>query len=150
MKKFAFLLLLGIISSSISIVEAKAQGVVVTEICLPSSSGCVPVNANTPFPITTNNPAAVPTTNASQTIAIGNTFQQALGINTQRRSLTIINNNTNGHNCFVYIGGGAASVSNSILLTPSAQYFRNSGYIPQDPIQVTCTGASDTVYVDYE
>lgn len=121
-----------------------------TQICLPTSAGCVPVNNNTPFPISTNVPAAVPTVNSSQIIAVGNTFQQALGTNTSRKALTVINNNTNGHNCYLYIGGGVASTANSIILPPNAQYFRNSGYIPQDVIQVTCSGTADTIYVDYE
>jgi len=146
MKNFIFLLFLFLIS-----LGASAQGIQITEICLPSSTGCVPVNNNTPFPISTNVPAAVPTINASQVIAVGGTFQVALPINPLRKSLTVINNNTNNHTCYLFIGGaGIASTANSIVLPPNAQYFRNSGYIPQDVIQVTCSNSADTLYVDYE
>jgi hypothetical protein len=144
MKKY--LLLLGLLFFG----SAGHAQVNQTQICLPTSSGCIPVNNSTPFPISTNVPAAVQTTNASQIIATGGTFQQALAANPSRKALTVINNNTNGHNCYLYIGGGPANTSNSILLPPNGQYFRNSGYIPQDVIQVTCSGAADTVYVDYE
>lgn len=144
MKSLFFLIGLLLLGSA-----SQAQ-VNITQICLPTSSGCIPVNNNTPFPISTNVPAAVPTINASQLITTGNIFQQALGTNTSRKALTIINNNTNSHTCYLFIGGSVASLANSIPLPPFSQYFRNTGYIPQDVIQVTCSGTADTLYVDYE
>jgi hypothetical protein len=92
------------------------------------------------------------TTNGSVTIATGNTFQtavSALGVSpAQRRSLTIQNNNTNGDNCWVFIGGGAATKATSILLGQGGSYQRYYPYVPSDAIQATCVTTSDTLYVD--
>lgn len=93
------------------------------------------------------------TTNGSITIATGNTFQQALAAvgspPATRRSLTIVNNNTNGDNCWVFIGAtGSATKATSILLTPGGSYTRYYPYVPSDNIAATCTTTSDTLYVD--
>lgn len=93
------------------------------------------------------------TTNGSITIAAGNTFQQALAVLGSppaiRRSLTIENNNTNGDNCWVFIGATAsATKALSILLAPGGSYTRYYPYVPSDNIAATCTTTSDTLYVD--
>ena len=92
-----------------------------------------------------------PTTNASITIATGNTFQQALAVLGSppaiRRSLTIENNNTTD-SCWVFIGSGAATKALSILLLPGGSYTRYFPYVPSDNIAATCTTTSDTLYVD--
>jgi hypothetical protein len=93
------------------------------------------------------------TTNGSISITTGNTFQQALaalGVSpANRRSLTIENNNTNGDNCWVFIGPTAsATKGTSILLTPGGSYTRYFPYVPSDNIAATCVTTSDTLYVD--
>lgn len=93
------------------------------------------------------------TTNSAATITAGNTFQQvlaALGVSPAiRRSLTIENNNTNGDNCWVFIGATAsATKGTSILLTPGGSYTRYYPYVPSDNIAATCATTSDTLYVD--
>jgi hypothetical protein len=93
------------------------------------------------------------TTNGSITITAGNTFQSALaalGVSPAiRRSLTIENNNTNGDNCWVFVGATAsATKATSILLTPGGSYTRYYPYVPSDNIAATCTTTSDTLYVD--
>lgn len=55
-------------------------------------------------------PAA--TTNGAVTITTGGTFQtvlSALSSSGSRHSLTIQNNNTNGDNCWIYVGSGTAT-----------------------------------------
>lgn len=96
-------------------------------------------------------PAA--TVNGSVAIAAGNTFQSALAAlgspPALRRSLTIQNNNTNGDNCWLFIGATAsATKALSILLGPGGSYQRYAPYIPSDNLAVTCTTTADTVYVD--
>jgi hypothetical protein len=123
-------------------------------------------------------PLDLPTTNGSQTITSGNTYQQLLaalgfGVDSQRKSLTIQNNNTNGDNCYLAIGAvplaGAAQIvagtttasSNitvggatvtaqqaSILLQPGGSYTRYLPNIPSDAIFATCATSGDSVYVD--
>jgi hypothetical protein len=93
------------------------------------------------------------TTNGSVTITAGNTFQSVLSAlgapPTPRRSLTIENNNTNGDNCWVFIGATAsATKGTSILLQPGGSYTRYYPYVPSDNIAATCTTTSDTLYVD--
>lgn len=94
------------------------------------------------------------TTNGSVTIAAGNTFQQVLAAlgalpAVPRHSLTIQNNNTNGDNCWLFIGPtGSATKATSILLGQGGSYQRYSPYIPSDNIAATCTTTSDTLYVD--
>lgn len=106
-------------------------------------------------PARAQTPAA--TTNGSITIATGNTFQQVLAaltfsstaVTTARHSLTIENNNTNGDNCWLFIGPTAsATKATSILLGQGGSYQRYSPYIPSDNIAATCTNTSDTLYVD--
>lgn len=92
------------------------------------------------------------TTNGSVTITTGNTFQTvlaALGAPPAiRRSLTIENNNTNGDNCWVFVGSGSATEGTAILLTKGGSYQRYYPYVPSDAIQATCATTSDTLYVD--
>jgi len=91
------------------------------------------------------------TVNGSVTIATGNTFQQVLAAATaatRRNSLTIQNNNTNGDNCWLFIGSGAATKATSILLGQGGSYQRYAPYIPSDVIQATCLTTSDSLYVD--
>lgn len=96
-------------------------------------------------------PAA--TVNGSITITAGNTFQQVLAVigapPTPRRSITIQNNNTNGDNCWVFIGATAtATKATSMLLGPGGSYQRYFPYLPSDNIAATCATTSDTLYVD--
>jgi hypothetical protein len=95
-----------------------------------------------------------PTTNSSAVIAAGNTFQQILAAvtnNNQRRSLTIQNDNTNGDNCWLFIGAtGSATKGTSMLLGPGGSYQRYSPYVPADNIAATCTNTSDTLYADFQ
>lgn len=88
------------------------------------------------------------TLNGSSTIATGNTFQTILTANSRRRSLTIQNNNTNGDNCWLFIGSGNATKATSILLGQGGSYQRYYPYIPADAIQLTCTTTSDSYYLD--
>lgn len=91
------------------------------------------------------------TVNGSVTITAGNTFQTAVAALTPpalRRSLTIQNNNTNGDNCWVFVGGGSATKGTAILLNQGGSYTRYYPYVPSDAIQATCTTTSDTLYVD--
>jgi hypothetical protein len=96
--------------------------------------------------------APAPTTNASVSIAAGNTFQTVLAAvaaypAAPRRSITIENNNTSD-NCWVYVGSGVATKGTAILLQPGGSYTRYSPFIPSDAIQATCAITSDTLYVD--
>ena len=91
------------------------------------------------------------TTNGSVTITAANTFQTVLSAvtnNNQRRSLTIQNNNTNGDNCWIFVGSGAATKATSIILGQGGSYQRYSPYVPSDAIQATCATTSDSLYVD--
>lgn len=93
---------------------------------------------------------AAPTTNGSVAIAAGNTFQTVLAAVTgftQRRSLTIQNNNGTD-SCWVYVGAAAATKATSILLLPGGSYTRYYPYLPSDAIQATCTNTANTLYVD--
>jgi hypothetical protein len=95
-----------------------------------------------------------PTINGSVTITTGNTYQNILSAVAAppaiRRSLTIQNNNTNGDNCWLFIGSGSATKATSILLSPGGSYQRYYPYVPSDVIQATCASNSDTMYADYQ
>lgn len=93
-------------------------------------------------------PGSQPTTNVTIVIAAGNTFQTILAASTSRLNMTIQNNNTNGDNCWLFIGAGSATKATSILLGQGGSYQRYFPYIPSDAIQATCTTTSDTLYVD--
>lgn len=96
------------------------------------------------------------TVNGSVTITAGNTFQTVLtsnlGTNTQRQSLTIQNNNTNTDGCWITFGKGitqaTATKAASIVLAVGQAYTRYWPYVPSDEIEATCTGTSDTLYID--
>ncbi len=93
------------------------------------------------------------TKNAAVTIALGNTFQSVFSAvtsgTTTTHSITIQNNNTNGDNCWLFIGENAsATKGTSILLGPGGSYQRYFPYLPSDNISATCTTTSDTMYVD--
>lgn len=93
---------------------------------------------------------AAPTVNGSVVIATGNTFQTVLAAITgftQRRSLTIQNNNATD-SCWVFIGSGTATKGTSILLLAGGSYTRYYPYLPSDAIQATCATSSDTLYLD--
>ena len=87
------------------------------------------------------------TTNSSSTITLGNTFQ-TISAAQPRFTITIQNNNTNGDNCWLFIGGGSATKGTSILLAPGGSYQRYYPYVPSDAIQMTCATTSDTFYLD--
>ena len=90
------------------------------------------------------------TTNSSVAIATGNTFQTVLTAvtsNSQRRSLTIQNNNASD-SCWLFIGAGSATKGTAILLASGQAYTRYSPYIPTDAIQATCATTADTLYID--
>jgi hypothetical protein len=103
-----------------------------------------------------NNPVIdAPTNNGSVTITSGNAFQTILsavtlvgGLPGPRHSLTIQNNNTNGDNCWLFVGTAVASAGRSILLAQGASYTRYFPYVPSDALQGTCATTSDTLYVD--
>jgi hypothetical protein len=91
------------------------------------------------------------TTNASAVITTGGTFQTvlpAVTLTSQRRSLTINNNNATDA-CWVFLGSGTAAKGTSIMLLAGATYARYYPYIPNDAIQATCTTSADTLYVDF-
>jgi hypothetical protein len=93
-------------------------------------------------------PLNLATTNASTTIATGNTFQQVLAALSNRQSLTIENNNASD-SCWVFVGPSAsATKATSILLLSGGSYTRYYPYVPSDAIQATCATTSDTLYVD--
>lgn len=94
----------------------------------------------------------VATLNSSVTVTTGNTFQQALASNVantvRRQSLEIQNNNTNTDSCWVFLGTTAnATKAASIILAVGQAYTRYYPYVPDDAVQVTCAGNSDTVYI---
>jgi curli biogenesis system outer membrane secretion channel CsgG len=95
------------------------------------------------------------TKNGSVTIATGGTFQTVLPAvtsNSQRRSLTIQNNQTTTDNCWIQFGVGVtsanATAAKSILLQPGQSFVRYYPYVPSDEIEATCASTSDTLYVD--
>lgn len=94
-------------------------------------------------------PLLYPTVNGSVTIATGSTFQSVLASSSNRQSITIQNNNTNGDNCWLFIGANAsATKATSILLGQGGSYQRYYPFLPSDNISATCTTTSDTLYVD--
>jgi hypothetical protein len=108
-------------------------------------------------------PAA--TTNGSQAIAVGNTYQSILAAGT-RRALTIQNNNTGSDDCWIEVSGlvtvGATTATSvtppgqsaitavkaSIRIVPGGQYARYYPYVPSGPIVGTCATTGDSIYVD--
>ena len=88
------------------------------------------------------------TVNSSATITSGNTFQTVLAALSNRQSLTIQNNNTNGDNCWIFVGSTSATTGTSILLAPGGGYQRYYPYVPSDAIQATCATTNDTLYID--
>jgi hypothetical protein len=93
------------------------------------------------------------TLNVSAVITTGGTFQtiltSILGTTTQRKALTIENNNTTD-NCYLFIGAGSAAAGTSILLLPGGSYTRYWPYVPSDVFQATCANNSDTLYIDVQ
>jgi hypothetical protein len=105
------------------------------------------------------------TTNGSQAIATGNTYQLLLAAGT-RRGLTIENNNTGSDDCWIEVSGLVAvgattatsvtppglsaitAVKASIRLSPGGQWSRYFPYIPSGAIVGTCTITGDSIYVD--
>jgi hypothetical protein len=97
----------------------------------------------------------VPQTGAGDvvTISAGNKFQQIVPTNntgTDRRTLTIQNNASNGDNCWVYVGSDRPSKDGSIVLAPGKSYDRYWPFVPSDAIQATCASSSDNLYVQYK
>ena len=93
------------------------------------------------------------TLNVSVVITTGGAFQtiltSILGTTTQRKALTIENNNATD-NCNLFIGAGSASAGVSILLLPGGSYTRYWPYVPSDTFQATCASNSDTLYIDVQ
>lgn len=98
------------------------------------------------------------TTNSSVVITTGNTFQTVLAAvtaNSQRKSLTIQNNNASDA-CWITFGKigstvitfGNAAKATSIQLAAGQAYTRYYPYIPNDEIEATCATSSDTLYID--
>ena len=92
-------------------------------------------------------PAPLASVNGSVAITLGATCQTVLAA-AGHKSLTIENNNTNGDNCWVFLGSGSATKATAILLLPGGSYTRYYPYVPSDAIQATCTTTADTLYVD--
>jgi hypothetical protein len=105
-------------------------------------------NSNTGFSTTQPCPGNKTTNNNSVVITTGNTFQQVLAANSNRASITIENNNSNGDACWVTVDGGSPTKSIAILLTEGGSYQRYFPYVPSGAIQATCASNSDTLYVD--
>ncbi|HEY2532446.1 MAG TPA: hypothetical protein VGJ20_31700, partial [Xanthobacteraceae bacterium] len=59
---------------------------------------------------------ARPITHAVIAITVGTVFQQVLPPSSKLEGLTIENNNTNGDNCWLFIGSGNATTAGSSLL----------------------------------
>jgi hypothetical protein len=90
-------------------------------------------------------------TNKAVTIGTGNKFQQVLASSgTELRMLCIINNNTNGDGCWIFVGSGGASKEDSYELPPGEQYLRYPPFISSDVIQATCASSSDTLDLEYQ
>jgi len=87
-------------------------------------------------------------------IVTGNKFQQILPENTagnDRRALTIINNNTNGDSCWVFVGtGGASKEKSDKALAPGDKFVKYWPFVPSDEIQATCASSSDTLSIEYQ
>ena len=87
-------------------------------------------------------------------IVTGNKFQQILPENTagnDRRALTIINNNTNGDSCWVFVGtGGASKEKSDKVLAPGDKFVKYWPFVPSDEIQATCASSSDTLSIEYQ
>ena len=119
---------------------AFAQGTPVVPQCLTGNA-----NPNAWGPC----PGNLPTINRAVVIGTGATFQTVVAATVVgRQSLTIENNNTNGDNCYVYIGASGQTAAKSILLIKGGSYSRYFPYVPNDAIQATCDTTSDTLYVD--
>jgi hypothetical protein len=90
----------------------------------------------------------------SVSIVAGNKFQQILpedSTGKARRVLVIDNNNTNGDNCWVFVGGSRASKEKSDkVLAPGDEYVKYWPFVPSDEIQATCASSSDTLSVEYQ
>jgi hypothetical protein len=90
-------------------------------------------------------------TNKVVTIDTANKFQQVLALTgTKLRMVRIINNNTNGDSCWVFVGRGGASKEGSYEVPPGKEYLRYPPFVPSDAIQATCTSSSDTLDVEYQ
>jgi hypothetical protein len=89
-------------------------------------------------------------TDSVVTISTANKFQQILASSgTARRMLRISNNNTNGHSCWVFVGGGQASKEGCYEVPPGKAYLRYPPFVPSDAIQATCASSKDTLDVEY-
>jgi hypothetical protein len=92
-------------------------------------------------------PSGAPTINSSAVIGTGATFQVALASGATRKSLQVANNNTNGDNCWMFLGSGTATSGVSILLTPGGSASWLGLTPPTDEVQVTCATTGDVLYV---
>jgi hypothetical protein len=88
------------------------------------------------------------------TIVTGNKFQEILPENNtgkDRRALVIDNKNTNGDNCWVFVGTGRATKEKSDkVLAPGDEYVEFWPFVPSDEIQATCASSSDTLDVEFQ
>jgi hypothetical protein len=85
------------------------------------------------------------------TIATGNTFQQVIGFNgtaTERQSLMIKNDNSNGDSCWVFFGGDKASKEKGVMVASGDSYIRYWPFVSSEAIQATCASTSDALYVE--
>lgn len=107
-----------------------------------------------------------PTAPLPVNITLGNTYQLLMPAGTNRRSLTIQNNNA-ADSCYVLIGGpwvagdttatsrtvnGASltAAKASLLLLAGGAYTRYEPYIPSDQILVTCATTNSSIYADVQ
>lgn len=92
--------------------------------------------------------------NFSGTVTTGGTFQTFVTVNGGRRSIEFVNicNVTakctmTTNFCYLYIGSGTPTTSNSIPVGPGLSYLRSTGNIPSSDIKITCDGNADKFYL---
>ena len=104
-----------------------------------------------PFPVISTNTSA--TTDASNTITTGGTFQQLVAASTTRKSIEIDNIcflsgkcTSTANNCYLFFGlTASANTNNSIPIPAGGSYLRSTGAIPSDAVQITCDGTGDHI-----
>lgn len=97
-------------------------------------------------------PSVAPTTDVSNTIGTGGTFQVIAVANTARKSIEFVNIcnvvgscTTQNNMCYLFLAatGSPNKTTNAIPVSPGWSYARFSGTIPSDAIQGTCDGTGD-------
>ncbi|HEY2535025.1 MAG TPA: hypothetical protein VGJ20_45175 [Xanthobacteraceae bacterium] len=89
-----------------------------------------------------------PTTHTVITIATGHRFQQVWPSSSKLEGLIIENNNTNGDDCWIFIGSGNATTAGSTLLPKGESYRRYWPFVPSEAIQATCESSGDTLSIE--